>query len=126
MGNAKHEKFAIFLLNLVEAIVVGLYATKLARSPRKALVEEQTNLSIMTDNANSQTEYWRPLIARVAYTWSDCIFGATQAAVDDLVGNVGIAGENQSDRQPWYPSGSAWKSYGTIGPPLVQARSTTH
>ncbi len=126
MDNAKHKMIAIYLPNLVEATVVGFYARKLARFPQRALVHEQNKLSTKTDKANNQTEYWSRLIARVTYPWFACVFRVSQGVIDDLVSNLGIAKKNQCDRQPRHFSGRVWKSYSTIGPPLVQARSATH
>lgn len=87
----RSEKPDVMLSALVEANVVGLVAKFFARVSTRVVVNEQNNLSTMTNNASSRSERWYPVIAQFVYRSADYVVGVSQGVVEDLIHNIGIS-----------------------------------
>ncbi len=92
----RRERPDAMLAALTQANVTALCARRIARRPRRVVINEQNTLSFLAKNSPHDMERWYPTFARFAYRWADCVVGVSQGVVDDLVKNVGIS-SNKTD-----------------------------
>jgi len=70
---------------LDHANIAALLARRLARSPARAVVIEQNNLSLAAANGSSLIDRLMPRLANRFYPWADAVVGVSGGVIDDLV-----------------------------------------
>ena len=71
---------------LDHANIAALLARRLARSPARAVVIEQNNLSLAAANGSTRLDRIMPWLANRFYPWADAVVGVSAGVIDDLVG----------------------------------------
>ena len=70
---------------LDHANIAALLARRLARSPARAIVIEQNNLSLAAANGSTWLDRMMPRLANRFYPWADAVVGVSAGVIDDLV-----------------------------------------
>lgn len=70
---------------LDHANIAALVARRLARSPARAIVIEQNNLSLAAANGSTRLDRMMPRLANRFYPWADAVVGVSAGVIDDLV-----------------------------------------